>query len=151
GRIWGNPSGAGTVFAAKVLNSSTYNASQAIGRQSGFTGGAYGNIRVLNLTITPKSATKLRVTAGSKYVLISPCRDEAIYIRHTLDSVINQTIRPAKWTIVDDGSTDETPRILRDYQGRYDWIQVITLSNRGHRLVGRGVIEAFYAGYQSIE
>src|SRR5262245_23700982 len=74
GRICCNPSGAGTVFAAKVLNSSTYNASQAIGRQSGLkkanTGGAYGDIRVLNLTITPKSATKLSVTAGSKYVLI---------------------------------------------------------------------------------
>jgi biofilm PGA synthesis N-glycosyltransferase PgaC len=111
--------------------------------------------------VPSKSATKLtghefnarnrRVTAGSKYVLISPCRDEAKYIRHTLDSVIKQTIRPAKWIIVDDGSTDETPTILRDYQVRNNWIQLITLSNRGHRLVGRGVIEAFYAGYQAIE
>lgn len=44
-----------------------------------------------------------------------------------------------------------TPTILRDYQVRHNWIQVITLSNRGHRLVGRGVVEAFYAGYQAIE
>ena len=38
------------------------------------------------------------------YVLISPCRDEATYMRETLDSAIAQSLRPAKWVIVDDGS-----------------------------------------------
>ena len=38
------------------------------------------------------------------YLLISPCRDEAKYMRETLDSVSAQSLRPAKWVIVDDGS-----------------------------------------------
>ena len=71
-------------------------------------------------------------------------------MRQTLDSVINQTIRPAKWVIVDDGSTDNTPRILADYQSRHDWIEVVTRTNRGGRSVGPGVIDAFYAGYETI-
>jgi len=84
------------------------------------------------------------------YVLISPCRNEAAYMRETLDSVIAQSLRPAKWVIVDDGSTDDTPRILAEYARRHDWIEIVTRGDRGGRSVGRGVIEAFYAGYRTI-
>jgi glycosyltransferase involved in cell wall biosynthesis len=84
------------------------------------------------------------------YVLISPCRNEAPYMRQTLDSVIAQSIRPTKWVIVDDGSTDETPQILAEYARQHDWIKIVTRTDRGQRAVGPGVIEAFYAGYETI-
>lgn len=84
------------------------------------------------------------------YVLISPCRNEAAYMRQTLDSVIAQSSLPTKWVIVDDGSTDETPRILADYAEKYNWIQIVTRKDRGRRAVGPGVIEAFYEGYAAI-
>jgi biofilm PGA synthesis N-glycosyltransferase PgaC len=85
------------------------------------------------------------------YLLISPCRDEAAHMRETLDSVVRQSLRPARWVIVDDGSTDETPRILAEYARRHDWIEIVTLGDRGRRSVGPGVIEAFYAGYRTID
>ncbi|WP_299410212.1 glycosyltransferase family 2 protein [uncultured Roseobacter sp.] len=85
------------------------------------------------------------------YVLISPCRNEAAYMRRTLDSVVAQTVTPAAWVIVDDGSTDETPQILADYAARHDWIRIVQKPDRGHRAVGPGVIEAFYAGYATID
>jgi biofilm PGA synthesis N-glycosyltransferase PgaC len=85
-----------------------------------------------------------------RYALISPCRNEARYMRQTLDSVIAQSARPAKWIIVDDGSTDATPQILAEYREKHDWIEVVTLNDRGRRSVGPGVIEAFYAGYETI-
>jgi biofilm PGA synthesis N-glycosyltransferase PgaC len=72
-------------------------------------------------------------------------------MRQTLDSVVAQTIRPTKWVIVDDGSTDQTPAILAEYAARHDWIQIITRKDRGHRAVGPGVVDAFYTGYQSIQ
>ena len=84
------------------------------------------------------------------YVLISPCRNEERYMRETLDSVIAQSIKPKKWVIVDDGSSDNTPTILREYAERFDWIEVVTRSDRGWRAVGPGVIDAFYAGYGTI-
>jgi glycosyltransferase involved in cell wall biosynthesis len=85
------------------------------------------------------------------YLLISPGRNEARYMRQTLDSVIAQSVRPALWVIVDDGSTDETPSILADYAVRHAWIRVVTRADRGARVVGPGVIEAFYAGYETVD
>jgi glycosyltransferase involved in cell wall biosynthesis len=85
------------------------------------------------------------------YLIISPCRDEAEYMRQTLDSIIAQSLRPAKWIIVDDGSTDDTPQILMDYASRHDWIEIVTRNNRGQRAVGPGVIDAFYAGLDKID
>src|SRR5688572_16250082 len=84
-----------------------------------------------------------------RYLLISPCRDEAAFLQTTIDSVGSQTVLPAKWIVVDDGSTDQTPRILEAARERYDFIEVIRRDNRGTRSVGPGVIDAFYAGLES--
>ena len=89
-------------------------------------------------------------SGNGKYVLISPCRDEANYMRDTLDSVIAQSSRPDKWIIIDDGSTDRTSQILAEYLAKHDWIEVVTRSDRGQRSVGPGVVDAFYAGYEAI-
>jgi glycosyltransferase involved in cell wall biosynthesis len=85
-----------------------------------------------------------------RYVLISPCRDEAEYMRRTLDSVVAQSTPPALWVVVDDGSTDATASILEEYCSRVSWLKVIRRPNRGRRSVGPGVIEAFYAGLDEI-
>ena len=90
------------------------------------------------------------MTTGRRYVLITPCRDEAKYARRTLDSVAAQTVRPALWVIVDDGSTDETPQILAEYEAKLPWLRVIRRKDRGYRHLGGGVMDAFYEGYRSI-
>jgi len=87
---------------------------------------------------------------NQRYVIISPCRNEADFMRQTLDSVVAQSVRPDLWVIVDDGSTDATPQILAEYAALHPWIRIVTRDNRGKRAVGPGVIEAFYAGYDTI-
>jgi len=87
----------------------------------------------------------------SRYVLISPCRNESTFMRRTLESVLAQSLLPSKWVIVDDGSTDDTPAILAEYAARFSWISIVTRADRGHRAVGPGVVDAFYAGYQTID
>lgn len=86
-----------------------------------------------------------------RYVVISPCRDEAAYMRQTLDTMVAQSHRPALWVIVDDGSTDESPEILAEYAAAHDWVRIVKARDRGHRAVGPGVIEAFYTGLESVE
>jgi len=90
------------------------------------------------------------MTTSTAYALISPCRNEADYMRETLDTVVAQSVTPALWVIVDDGSSDATPAILAEYAEKYSWIRIVTRKDRGHRAVGPGVIDAFYAGYETI-
>lgn len=87
----------------------------------------------------------------AKYFVISPCRNEAEFMRRTLDSVVAQTVQPDLWLIVDDGSTDQTPQILAEYARKHDFIMIVSRPNRGHRSVGPGVIEAFYDGYRAVQ
>jgi len=86
-----------------------------------------------------------------RYLLISPCRDEGQYLRRTLDSVAAQSVPPALWIVVDDGSTDDTPAILEEYARRLPYLRVVRREDRGRRQVGPGVIEAFYAGLDTVK
>ena len=88
---------------------------------------------------------------SQRFILISPCRDEAKHARKTLDSVIAQGVCPTLWVIVDDGSTDNTPAILAEYAAKHDFIRVVRREDRGSRAVGPGVIDAFYAGLETID
>ena len=85
-----------------------------------------------------------------RYLLISPCRDEADYLQITIDTVAAQSVLPAKWVIVDDGSTDATPEILARAAAKYPFIEVVRRENRGHRSVGPGVIDALYHGLAQV-
>lgn len=85
-----------------------------------------------------------------RYCIITPCRDEARFARRTLESVARQTVPPALWVIVDDGSTDETPAILAGYAQKLPYLRIIRRADRGYRKLGGGVIDAFYAGYETI-
>lgn len=85
-----------------------------------------------------------------KYVLITPCRDEADYARRCLDSVVNQSVLPALWVVVDDGSSDATPSILAEYAAKHPWMRVVRREDRGKRAVGPGVVDAFYAGLETV-
>ncbi len=89
--------------------------------------------------------------SSRRYCLITPCRDEATYARRTLEAVARQTEPPALWVVVDDGSTDDTPRILEEYAARLPYVRLIRRADRGVRKVGGGVIDAFYAGYDTID
>src|SRR6266516_338242 len=84
---------------------------------------------------------------ATDYIVISPVRNEANYLPLTINSMVSQSVRPRRWVLVDDGSSDETGRIVDEAAGRYGWIQAVHRPDRGYRQAGGGVIEAFYEGY----
>lgn len=85
------------------------------------------------------------------YVVISPVRDEEGYVEQTIRSMLGQSIAPAHWVLVDDGSRDRTPEILRRYADSAPWLDVITRDDRGFRATGSGEVDAFYAGYGQVK
>ena len=87
----------------------------------------------------------------SNYLVITPVQNEERYIRKTIESMLCQTIKPMKWVIVNDGSEDETGKIIIEYETEHHWIRTIHRKGRGFRSPGTGVIEAFYEGYNSLD
>jgi poly-beta-1,6-N-acetyl-D-glucosamine synthase len=85
-----------------------------------------------------------------KYVIVSPVRDEEQYLSQTIRSVMGQSIRPSEWVIVDDGSHDGTGRIIEEYAAKLPWIRAVHRADRGQRVPGTGVMEAFYTGYERL-
>src|SRR6267143_1115961 len=84
------------------------------------------------------------------YVLVTPARNEAEFIELTLKSVVAQTVRPAKWVIVSDGSTDGTDDIVEKYAADHDWIELVRMPERRERHFA-GKVLAFNAGYAKMK
>lgn len=85
-----------------------------------------------------------------KYIVVTPARDEESNIGKTIESMVAQTILPARWVIVNDGSTDRTGRIIDQAAQKYSWVRALHRANRGFRKNGGGVVDVFYEGYESI-
>jgi biofilm PGA synthesis N-glycosyltransferase PgaC len=86
----------------------------------------------------------------TKYILITPVRDEEDYLERTILSVICQRIRPVQWIIVNDGSHDSTGEIIDRYAQQYPWITARHRNDRGFRNSAGGEIDAFYDGFSRI-
>jgi poly-beta-1,6-N-acetyl-D-glucosamine synthase len=80
------------------------------------------------------------------YVIVTPARNEAQYIELTIKSVLAQTVRPLKWVIVSDGSTDGMDDIVSRYAAEYPWIELQRMPERRERHFA-GKVHAFNAGY----
>src|SRR5258708_909797 len=84
------------------------------------------------------------------YVLITPALNEARFIDQTIKAVIAQTIRPSRWVIVSDGSTDGTDDIVIGYAARHDWIELVRMPGRRERHFA-GKVHAFNAGHARLK
>lgn len=84
------------------------------------------------------------------YVLITPARNEAQFIELTLNSVIAQTVRPLKWVIVSDGSTDGTDEIVQRFAAEHSWIELMQMPERRERHFAGKVI-AFNTGWARVK
>lgn len=99
--------------------------------------------------LKPAAAAKAMNSPQLSYVLITPARNEAEFIERTIRSVVSQTVRPTRWMIVSDGSTDDTDKIVKGYLPRHPWMALLRMSEHRDRSFAAKV-QCFNAGYEKV-
>lgn len=84
-----------------------------------------------------------------RLALITPARNEAQFIGDTILSVVAQTVRPMKWVIVSDGSSDGTDDIVRSFIAEHDWIELARMPEHRDRTFAAKA-NCFNAGYARV-
>ena len=85
------------------------------------------------------------------YAVVTPARDEAENLRRLGDCLAAQTVRPAAWHIVENGSSDATPAVAAELAAEHNWIHVLSLPGSGAANRGAPVVQALHAGIAALE
>lgn len=86
---------------------------------------------------------------SNNYIIITPAKNESEFIELTIESVIKQTIKPLRWIIVDDNSTDNTADIVLKYQKKHPFISLIKINRSSSRNFGNKVL-AIKKGFEAV-
>jgi poly-beta-1,6-N-acetyl-D-glucosamine synthase len=84
------------------------------------------------------------------YVLLTAGYNEEANIGKTIESVLCQKVRPARWVIVSDGSVDRTDEIVEGYATDHDFIRFLRITRPPGRSFGSKVL-ALHAGRKLLE
>jgi len=84
------------------------------------------------------------------YVLVTAARNEEEHIGNLIRCVEAQTVRPLKWVIVSDGSTDRTEEIVREHTSANTWIELVARPKHTQRDFASKV-KSFNAGYERVK
>jgi biofilm PGA synthesis N-glycosyltransferase PgaC len=84
------------------------------------------------------------------YSIISPVKNEKSNIQKTIDSVLNQIIKPIEWIIIDDSSHDGTEIILKKTAEKYPWIKVIKCHENQLKDYSSRVVFLFNYGFNKL-
>jgi glycosyltransferase involved in cell wall biosynthesis len=68
-----------------------------------------------------------------KFILVTPAHNERETLRATIESIAAQTLRPVRWVIVSDGSTDGTDEVIKRAASSHEFIHYIRRERDQHR------------------
>jgi glycosyltransferase involved in cell wall biosynthesis len=90
-----------------------------------------------------------------RYAVVTPARDEAENLERLGRALIAQTLPPAAWVVVDDGSADDTPAVAERFAADHAWVRLLRRAQRDGdleqgRREGRE-LEAFREGWRTLD
>lgn len=85
------------------------------------------------------------------FYIVIPAHNEEKFIEQTLSSLANQTLLPKRLVVVNDHSTDNTEKIVSDFQEEHNWISLVNSNSSDKHLPGAKIINAFYKGYETLD
>lgn len=86
-----------------------------------------------------------------KYYIVIPSHNEEKLIAATLQSLVEQTILPAKVVVVNDNSTDKTEEVVLTFAEKYQFISLVNKTSDAIHLPGSKVIQAFQKGFETLD
>ena len=92
-----------------------------------------------------------KINSKMTYSIVIPAHNEDAFIGLTLDSIINQTIKPTELIVVDDNSTDNTSKIVAEYAQKYAYIHLVHKQSDASHQPGSKVIQAFLEGFNHLD
>jgi poly-beta-1,6-N-acetyl-D-glucosamine synthase len=60
-----------------------------------------------------------------RYVIITPVKNEETLFKYTIESILKQEVKPLKWVIINDGSTDGTKALIDELQKNNPWVHAV--------------------------
>jgi len=101
-----------------------------------------------NICGTSKIEIEKMIELSAKVAVIIPARNEEPRIGKTLESILNQDLKPYRIIVVNDGSSDKTGEIAASFSG----VEVINRSNREENLVAKKELaETFNIGLDKLQ
>ena len=85
------------------------------------------------------------MTPTLRYALVTPFRDEASNLPRLVEAVLEQTVPPSAWVLVDTGSTDGSNELAASLAADHDWISVARSEPEAMR-PGAPIVRAFKVG-----
>ncbi|MDX1326246.1 MAG: glycosyltransferase family A protein [Arenibacter sp.] len=86
-----------------------------------------------------------------KYQIIIPAHNEGNFLSAHLQSVVDQSLPPAKVVVVNDHSTDNTEDIIDRFTSQYNFITKLNTTSSTEHMPGSKVINAFNKGLEQID
>jgi poly-beta-1,6-N-acetyl-D-glucosamine synthase len=90
-------------------------------------------------------------SSALRYVVITPVRNEEQNLRVVADVLAAQTVRPNRWLIADNGSTDSTRDTARELAARHSWIAALDTGTDGELMRGAPIVRAFHSALEQLD
>jgi len=84
-----------------------------------------------------------------RHVVVTPSRDESVFLPKLVDSMIKQTIAPSEWIIVSHNSGKSSMDYFEEIREKYDWITIKLIEDTSQRKRGGQIAKLVNQGLSS--
>ncbi|HEV7640864.1 MAG TPA: glycosyltransferase family A protein, partial [Gaiellaceae bacterium] len=85
------------------------------------------------------------------YAVLTPARDEAADLPRLERCLAAQTVPPALWVVIENGSSDGTDRVASALAAEHDWIHAVSAPPGPARVRGAPVVRALHEGLAALD